>query len=112
MTTETTKIENLTEEQLQASLDRAVCVESRQNGKLVNAPGMSEEEQAIRLYDANWNEEDARRTQDKLVACGATTRAAADDHLAFLIKKAEWSSRVVKRLDAERASAEAAPGTT
>jgi hypothetical protein len=102
--TMTTKSDVLSEATLQAAFSRAVVAEIRQNGKLVSAPGMSEEEKTIRAYDATWDEEEARRLQDAMVARGERTRAEADAHLQYLVDKAVWSRRMVEELDAQRAA--------
>jgi hypothetical protein len=89
---------------LEAALGRAVPVEGRHNGKLVFSAGMSEEEREIRLYDASWDEGEARALLDGLVASCAVTREDADAYLEYLVKKAAWCRKVVENLDAERAA--------
>jgi hypothetical protein len=93
----------LSEATLAAALTRAVPVEARQNGKLVFSPGMSDEEREIRLYDATWNEEEARGLLERLVAGGDLTRGDADEYLRYLVEKAAWCRKVVENLDAARA---------
>ncbi len=101
---DTTDTPILSEATLAAALGRAVPIEARQNGKLVLSPGMSDEERDIRLYDATWDEGEARRLLDGLVARGVLKREDADEYLAYLLEKAAWCRRVVENLDAEQAA--------
>lgn len=93
----------LSEATLRAALGRAVPAASRQGGQLVSGPGISEDEEQIRLEAANWDESDARQRMDAAVASGAYSRADADAYLEYQIKRAAWCKHVVELLDAERA---------